>query len=180
MKKLELYSGNILNFTEGKDLIVNLANKYMIFGSGVCGAIYRAAGVDLLEQYCKSHFEERMKVNEVRTTPGFALEIDILHVFCPKQFESKSPLEELLVSYEKIFQEANNKGYKNIVSVSIGTGVHGYKHHDVAKPVMRKLKELTERFDINFTLVLPNIEILDLYSLMLEGGERGLKAIAAC
>ena len=62
MKKLELYSGNILNFTEGKDLIVNSANKYMIFGSGVCGAIYRAAGVDLLEQYCKSHFEERKMI----------------------------------------------------------------------------------------------------------------------
>ena len=34
MGTLELCSGNILNFLEGKDVIVNSANKYMKFGSG--------------------------------------------------------------------------------------------------------------------------------------------------
>lgn len=112
MGKLELYCGNILNFLEGKDLIVNSANKYMELGSGVCGVIYKAAGVDLLEEYCKNHFKDLMEVNEVRITPGFALGMDILHIFCPKQFESRSPIDELLRSYEKLFQEADKKTIK--------------------------------------------------------------------
>ncbi len=166
MGTLELCSGNILNFLEGKDVIVNSANKYMKFGSGACGAIYKAAGMDLLEQYCESHFQDLMKVNEVRITPGFALGMDILHIFCPKRFESKSPIKELLHSYEKLFEQADEKNYKNMVSVSLGTGHHSYKHIDVAEPVMQKLTELTEKYHVNFTFVLPNAEILGLYESM--------------
>lgn len=55
------------------------------------------------------------------------------------------------------------KGYKNIVSVSIGTGIHGYKHFDIAKDVVIRLKELVNKYDISFTLVLPNEEIRKMY-----------------
>lgn len=168
MGKLELYCGNILNFLEGKDLIVNSANKYMKLGSGVCGVIYKAAGVDLLEEYCKNHFKDLMEVNEVRITPGFALGMDILHIFCPKQFESRSPIDELLCSYEKLFQEADKKNYKDMISVSLGTGVHGYRHANVTEPVMHKLVELTAKYHVNFGLVLPNTEIFELYNSMLK------------
>lgn len=168
MGKLELYGGNILNFLEGKDLIVNSANKYMKFGSGVCGAIYKAAGADLLEEYGKSHFNDLMEVNEIRITPGFALGVDILHIFCPKQFESQSPINELLRSYEKIFEEADKKNYKDMISVSLGTGVHGYRHADVAGPVMHKLVELTEKYPTNFGFVLPSVGIECLYQSTLR------------
>ena len=43
MGKLNIVSGNILDYLDNKDLIVNSANKYMICGSGVCGAIYKKA-----------------------------------------------------------------------------------------------------------------------------------------
>ena len=67
MGKLNIVSGNIFDYLKGKDLIVNSANQYMIYGSGVCGAIYKMADKDLLEQYCKEHFKENMKVNEIST-----------------------------------------------------------------------------------------------------------------
>ena len=35
----------------------------------------------------------------------------------------------------------SEKGYKNIVTVSLGTGVHGYKHEDAAKPVLGLIKD---------------------------------------
>ena len=35
MAKLNIVSGNILDYLDNKDLIVNSANKYMICGSGV-------------------------------------------------------------------------------------------------------------------------------------------------
>lgn len=163
MRKLNIVNGNILDYLDNKDLIVNSANQYMICGSGVCGAIYKSANKKLLEEYCKSNFKENMKVNEVRITPGFDLGIDILHIYCPKSYKSKKPLKELLYSYNKIFVEAKNKGYKNIISVSLGTGIHGYKHNDIAKDIMIRLNELIKEYDIDFTLVLPNEEIKELY-----------------
>lgn len=165
MGKLNIVSGNILNYLSGKDLIVNSANKYMICGSGVCGAIYKSANKELLENYCKSHYKENMKVNEIRFSPGFDLGIDILHIYCPKSYESKEPIKELLESYNKIFIGAKNKEYKNIISVSLGTGVHGYKHNDIAKDVVNRLKELVSKYDINFMLVLPSEEIKAFYSI---------------
>ena len=167
MGKLDIVSGNIFNYLDNKDLIVNSANKYMIYGSGVCGAIYKLADKNLLEDYCKNNYKEYMQVNEVRITPGFNLDIDILHIYCPKSYESKEPLKELLDSYNKIFECAVEKGYKNIISVSIGTGIHGYKHIDIAKNVVIRLKELVNKYDISFTLVLPNEEIKEIYCYLL-------------
>lgn len=165
MSKLNIVSGNIFNYVDNKDLIVNSANKYMSYGSGVCGAIYKLANRDLLEEYCKNNYNEYMEVNEVRFTPGFNLGIDILHIYCPKSYGSKEPLKELLDSYNKIFEGAKEKGYKNIVSVSLGTGVHGYKHNDIAKDIVIRLNELVKKYDISFTLVLPSEEIKKIYSI---------------
>lgn len=165
MGKLNIVSGNILNYLDSKDLIVNSANRYMSYGSGVCGAIYKMADRKLLEDYCKNNYKEYMKVNEVRITPGFNLGIDILHLYCPKYYESEDPTNELLESYNNIFIEAKNKGYKNIISVSLGTGVHGYKHNDIAISAVSKLNELVKEYDIDFTLVLPSEEIKEIYSI---------------
>lgn len=165
MVRLNIVSGNILEYLKGNDLIVNSANQYMIYGSGVCGAIYKKANKELLEDYCKQHYKENMKVNEVRITPGFDLDIDILHIYCPKYYESKTPLLDLLDSYNNVFLSAKKKNYKSIVSVSLGTGVHGYKHNDIAKDIVIKLDKLVKEYDIDFTLVLPNEEIKKMYVL---------------
>lgn len=163
MGRLNIVSGNILEHLKNKDLIVNSANQYMICGSGVCSDIYKKANKELLEDYCKQHYREYMKVNEVRITPGFDLGIDILHIYCPKYYESKNPLLDLLDSYNKIFPSAKEKEYKSIVSVSLGTGVHGYKHNDIAKDIVIKINELVKEYDIDFTLVLPSEEIYAFY-----------------
>ncbi len=163
MGKLNIVSGNIFDYLKGKDLIVNSANQYMIYGSGVCGAIYKMADKDLLEQYCKEHFKENMKVNEIRFTPGFNIGIDILHIYCPKYYQSKDPINDLLESYYQIVTKAKINMYKSIVSVSLGTGIHGYKHNDVAKRIIELLSYLVLKYNIDFTLVLPNEEIKKLY-----------------
>ena len=106
-------SGNIFDYLEGKDLIVNSANQYMIYGSGVCGAIYKMADKDLLEQYCKEHFKENMKVNEIRITPGFNIGIDVLHIYCPKYYQGEDSINKLLESYNNIFISAKENNYNN-------------------------------------------------------------------
>ena len=163
MGRLNIVSGNILEHLRNKDLIVNSANQYMTYGSGVCGAIYKMADKDLLEDYCKKHFKDNMKVNEIRITPGFNIGIDILHIYCPKYYQSKDPINELLESYSNIFISVKERDYKNIISVSIGTGIHGYKHNDIAKQVIERLSYLVDKYNIDFTLVLPNEEIKEMY-----------------
>lgn len=164
MGKLTIVSGNILEYLNNKDLIVNSANKYMSYGSGVCGVIYKHANKVLLEKYCHEHYQNHMKVNEVRFTPGFDLGMDILHIYCLKYYESKEPLKELMESYNNIFMWAKKKGYRSIISVSLGTGVHGYKHDDIAKDLVIRLNKLVKEYDIDFTLVLPSKEIKEMYS----------------
>lgn len=163
MGKLNIVCGNIFDYLDNKDLIINSTNKYMICGSGLCGAIYKKANKELLEEYCKNNFKENMKVNEIRITKGFNLNIDILHILSPKYYESKDPLNELLESYNKIFVSAKENNYKNIVSASIGTGIHGYKHNDIGKYIFDVLNILVNKYNINFTLVLPNEEIKKYY-----------------
>lgn len=164
MGKLILKCGNILDYLDGMDAIVNSTNKYMICGSGVCGAIYKKANKDKLEEYCKNSFKETMKVNEVRITSGFDLGMDIIHIYCPKYYESENSIEELQQSYINIFRTAKENDYKSIASVSLGTGMHGYKHKDIAKYIVRILNELVIKYDINFFLVLPSKEILEIYN----------------
>lgn len=166
MEKLNILCGNILDYLDDMDAIVNSNNQYMICGSGVCGAIYKKADKNILEEYCKNNFKELMKVNEVRVTPGFNLETDIIHIYCPKAYESKQPLEELKQSYINVFKEAKRREYKNIVSVSLGTGAHGYKHNEVAKEVINIINVLVNEYDISFNLVLPNEEIMKIYNII--------------
>lgn len=163
MGKLKIVCGNILDYLDNMDAIVNSNNQHMISGSGVCGLIYKKANANKLEKYCKDSFKDKMKVNEVRITNGFDLGLDIIHIYCPKYYESKDPINELLKSYENIFISAKEKGYMNIVSISLGTGLHGYKHNEVAKEVINMLNELINRYDINFNLVLANEKIIDFY-----------------
>ena len=164
MGKLRIVSGNILDYLDNMDAIVNSNNQYMMCGSGVCGLIYKTANKNKLEEYCKNNFKEQMKTNEVRITKGFDLGLDIIHIYCPKYYESKNPIEELKQSYINFLKIAKEKGYKNIVSVSLGTGVHGYKHNEIAKTIVELLTSMVNETEITFTLVLQNEEIMQLYN----------------
>ena len=168
MAKLNIVCGNILDYLDSKDLIVNSANKNMFCGSGICNLIYEKANKELLEEYCKKQYKDNMKENEVRFSQGFDIGIDILHILCPNYYEYEDvnvAINDLLFSYYKIIIEAKKNMYKSIISVSLGTEVQGYKHNDIAKKVVELLNYLVLKYDIDFTLILPNEEIKNLYEI---------------
>lgn len=148
MGRLYLSCGDYLDNSFGMDAIVNSANKYMQNGSGICGAIYRASGIELLE-YCNNHYKEYMKTGEVRITSGFNLDIEIIHVLAPKYYEEKDPINSLIDCYNNLLLEIKKKGYKKVLIPSLGTGVHGYKHEDVASYIINLLLEFCESNDID-------------------------------
>lgn len=156
MGKLFLTTGDYIKNSEGMDAIVNSQNKYMSYGSGICGVIYRAAGKELLN-YCKDNYNSDMQVGEVRITPGFDLKMDIIHVLAPKAFEENEPIQKLIETYKNVLEKIKNNNYKKVLFNSLGTGVHGYNHNDVAEPLINLLYEFCEKNDISiyFNTVYP-------------------------
>jgi len=148
MGKLYLLSGDYIDNSNGMDAIVNAANKYMIKGSGICGVIYGRAGLELID-YCKNSFKTDMVNNEVRITPGFKLNMDIIHILAPKAYEEKDPVYELLKGYKNLLDTITEKKYKNVLLCSLGTGIHGYKHEMVANHVITLLNDYCGINDVN-------------------------------
>ena len=148
MGKLILTSGNYLDNVNYVDAIVNSQNKYMQYGSGICGVIYRSAGNELLE-YCQSNYSTYMNVGEVRITPGFNLKKDIIHILAPKFYEETNPIEKLLDAYGNLLNVIKDKGYKSVLVCSLGAGIHGYKHEEIYKPVINLLNGFCRMNDID-------------------------------
>ena len=170
MVKLNLITGDIIEQSIGMDAIVNSQNKYMSYGSGVCGAIYRAAGTEIIN-YCEENYDTYMVDGEVRITPGFNLNMDIIHVLAPKAYEHKDdPTEVLLNAYKNMLEEIKNRNYKKVILPSLGAGIHGYEHQDIAKPVITLLNDFcsnndTELYLINMYPVYTNIYFEELVSI---------------
>lgn len=147
MGKLYFTCGDYISNSKGMDAIVNATNKYMAYGSGICGAIYNASGFEL-EEYCKNTYHEYMKNGEVRITSGFKLPMDIIHVLAPKFYEESDPINALMDCYDNLLQEIKIKGYKKVLLCSLGTGIHGYKHEDVAIPLTNLLSGFCKLNDV--------------------------------
>ena len=151
MGKLYLLSGDYILNSKGKDAIVNAANKYMAYGGGICGVVYRNAGSNLLD-YCQKNYKTDMETCEVRITPGFNLNMDIIHVLAPEYYKEKNPISKLLEAYQNMLDNISQKGYKNVLTCSIGTGIFGYKHEEVAKPLILLLNDFCRKNDVNIYL----------------------------
>ena len=167
MGKLHLITGDIIEKCKDMDAIVNAQNKYMVHGSGICGAIYNAAGPKL-EEYCHNTYKDNMIDGEIRITPGFNLKIPIIHILAPKAYEQKEPIEALLNSYENLLNDITNNNYKKVIIPSLGTGYHGYNHKEVAKPVIKLLYDYCKEHEVEIYFINYKEEITNIYKKELE------------
>jgi O-acetyl-ADP-ribose deacetylase (regulator of RNase III) len=107
------------------DAIVNAANRFLVPGGGVCGAIYRAAGPDLAAA-CDRLGE--CPVGEARITSGFGLNAGyIIHAVGPMWHGGDAGEDELLASaYRSALELAERYGVRRIAFPAISTGIFGY------------------------------------------------------
>lgn len=162
MGKLFLLTGDIIDNSNDMDAIVNAQNKYMLNGSGICGAIYRNAGTELLD-YCKQTYLIPMEPCEVRVTPGFQLKMDIIHSYAPIFSEWENPIDKLIEAYSNVLAEIKNHNYKKVIIPSLGTGVHGYKHEDVALRVINILYDFCTNNDVEIYFINRLSIVTDIY-----------------
>jgi len=127
---LELITGDITE--QETEAIVNAANGTLLGGTGVDGAIHRAAGKELLEE-CKKIREQELKgeelqVGEVVMTKGYQLPATfVIHTVGPVWQEDSDQQKTLLANcYHKSLQIAAHQGLQSIPFPSISTGVYGY------------------------------------------------------
>lgn len=111
------------------DLIVNSAHPTLLAGSGVCGAIHKAAGKEL-EKECKIIVGDHLS-GQLALTQGYNLKAGfVLHIIVPQAKErgklSASEKETLINCYKEAIYTANRCGMKSIAFPSLGTGVRGY------------------------------------------------------
>ena len=129
----ELVVGDI---TEQDDLaaVVNAANAELAPGSGVAGAIHRAAGAELY-RVCQPLAP--IEVGEAVITSGFDLPNEhIIHVLGPRHGLDEPAAELLADCYREALALADEEGLPSVGFPAVSTGAFGYPLAEAADIAM--------------------------------------------
>ncbi len=125
------------------DAIVNAANKSLLGGGGVDGAIHRAAGPELLAE-CRTL--EGAETGEAKITGGYRLKArHVIHTVGPVWHGGGGNEEGLLADcYRNSLRLAAEKGLASVAFPSISTGAYGFPIRLAAPIAMRTVREVLE------------------------------------
>jgi O-acetyl-ADP-ribose deacetylase (regulator of RNase III) len=123
------------------DAIVNAANEALAMGGGVCGAIFRAAGVEALAAACRA--VAPCPTGEARITPGFALKArHVIHAVGPVWRGGTQGEAALLAAcYRASLALLRAAGGRSIAFPAISTGIFGYPLDQATRIAVATVRE---------------------------------------
>jgi O-acetyl-ADP-ribose deacetylase (regulator of RNase III) len=138
MNHIQLYQGDITEMHI--DAIVNAANKSLLGGGGVDGAIHRVAGPKLLEECQKLNGCE---TGQAKITLAYRLPCRfVIHTVGPVWHGGQIGEEELLASaYLNSLQLAKKHKLKTIAFPNISTGVYGFPKQLAAEIALKTVRD---------------------------------------
>jgi O-acetyl-ADP-ribose deacetylase (regulator of RNase III) len=128
------------------EAIVNAANESLLGGSGVDGAIHRAAGPELLAECRTLH---GCPTGQAKLTKGYRLKAKyVLHTPGPVWRGGQSDEAEKLAScYRSCLQLAAENGIQSVDFSCISTGVFGYPAVQAATVSLRAIMDFLRDHD---------------------------------
>ncbi|KZT07729.1 A1pp-domain-containing protein [Laetiporus sulphureus 93-53] len=145
LDRISLYQGDITQLKV--DCIVNAANRSLLGGGGVDGAIHDAAGPELLEE-CRTL--DGCDTGDAKITKGYELPSKyVIHTVGPVYSFSKADgkAQQLASCYKTSLQIATEKSLKHIAFPSISTGVYGYPIEDATHIALNTVREFLDSSD---------------------------------
>ena len=151
MGTVQLISGDIT--TLAVDAIVNAANRSLLGGGGVDGAIHRAAGPELLEA-CRAI--GGCLPGEAKLTPGYRLPARfVIHTVGPIwRGGTGGESQTLRCCYRSCLEVAQAQGLRTLAFPSISTGAYRYPLEQAARIAVEELRSgLATRPELEVTVV---------------------------
>lgn len=144
MTELEVICGDITKLEV--DAIVNAANRTLMGGGGVDGAIHKAAGNELLEECRKLN---GCSTGQSKITKGYNLPAKyIIHTVGPVWTGGDNNERQYLQScYKTALELAKNYGIKTIAFPAISCGVYHYPIGKACFIAINTVKEFIRKND---------------------------------
>ena len=139
MRKIEIQKSSITDLKT--DVIVNAANAALQAGSGVCGAIFKAAGYEELQKACNAY--GHCDTGSAVITPGFNLSSKyIIHAVGPVWHGGKNNEEKLLYdAYYHSLSLASEYSCTSIGFPLISAGIYGYPLKEAWEVAIKACKD---------------------------------------
>ena len=121
------------------ECIVNAANRSLLDGGGVDGAIHRAAGPELLRE-CRTL--NGCETGEAKITKGYRLKADyVIHTVGPVYSGSDRDPVLLGNCYRNSLNLARDNNIHTIAFPAISTGVYGYPLQEATEVALNAIRD---------------------------------------